>query len=77
MKHKCLEQTFISHCDFVSEVLFQLLQCVMFVHVHFGFQVCPPHRKKTVRLGSLTHLGNMTVTQPIDSHVVYAEGPSK
>jgi hypothetical protein len=43
MKLNCLEQTFISHCDFVSEVLFQLLKCVMFVHVHFIFQVCVPH----------------------------------
>jgi hypothetical protein len=42
----------------------------------------PPHKKKhsgqeTWLASQMTHLGNMAVTQSIDSHAVYAEGPSK
>ena len=70
----------VSHCDLVSEVLFQPLKCVMFVHVHFGFQMCLPPKKKPAQetwlTSQMTHLGNMAVTQSIDSHAVYAEAPS-
>jgi hypothetical protein len=57
-----LEQTFISHCDFVSEVLFQLLKCVMFVHVPFIFQVPhPPRKNNQVRkLGRLDGVSKMS-----------------
>ena len=84
--HNRLQKTFINSSNFFPDVIFQLLKCVIFISVHFGFQISP-EKAGAERYGDLagqamslkhgmTRPENMSLAQSSDSRAVRAMAPS-